>query len=1492
MVAARRFFSALFALFLLVLGGFQSGAVLAATTPTSDFIVNGDGSTVTHKTTGLTWKRCVEGQTWSGSTCAGVAQRIGWYTAMALGVNKGWGLPTKDQLLAIEETGHFAGEPVVNQTVFPNTPADYTWSASETSPFFATLVNFYIAGKIWDSSKEGSGYYVRLVQGGQILDPSATTSNYTINGDGSTVTNKTTGLTWKRCAEGQTWTGSTCGGTAQLYSWATAMSLGANGWGLPTKDQLVTTVDTGRATPYLNPTVFPNPACCWYWSASESAADPASAWYVDVGYGANVNVYGKPYQMAVRLVQGGPSVALVSLVGVTLTCPSIINSGTKGLCSATANYSDGTSKSLDNEINLIAWSTSNATLLNLSGPRLTAGLATSDTVVTISLKFTDNGVTKAGVANITVKAAGPLMTDLKASCPSTIDAGTSAPCTATASYSDGSSKVVSASWSSPVARTTLDIDSNTGILTAGNGSFNADTPVTISVFYVETTVFKSASTTVIVKPLAQVLTGLTATCTASTIQAGENAVCYATAAYNNGRFSGVTPNWTSSNAAVLSVGSGGKLVVGTPATDTVVTLSATYSEAGVSKSATITVTVKPAALVLTTLTVICPNTPMNAGSYGSCSATATYSDGSSRAVSPTWASMNITALVVNSSTGSLTAGKPYADTVVIISAGFSEGGVTKYTNVSVTVKAAPVLLFGLRATCQNTLNAGSSAVCSAIADYNDGSSTAVTANWVSSNPTALSVNGSTGSIVAGKPTADTVVTLSVSYSEGGVSKSANATVTVKATAAPTPLSSPTIAVTPASTAAPGTKMTISFSPVPNATWYKLCLGSMPGNYSNCGAVTSPSSFTMGKGNDFYMALKSVNGQGESSYSNELHLKAAPDALTSLQAPVISISPSATAAPKTPMSINLPAVQNATSYKLCTGKTAGNYTKCLPWTFPFNFTMPPGMDYFLSVKAVNGTVESGYSNELHVTSEQLGPRYVDAIVFPNSGNSIVSAQRNVVLWNKELITGNTVDIYYLKGSSVGIGSTPDWSVINGKLRVQIAKSQPNTGAFDFQYTGAKSKPRIIVVASSGAWSISKPTASQVETPVRVATPVDNDPKIYMTVDKSYYVKSDPMIISLATKIGANTQQSNYDLRLAVYPKNQPNDFYNYDGKSFKKNVEAIWPLWAGNTTTPEVPNWIPIELGFVWNGGTANEDYKFVVTLEDKTLGSVASANFTATYLGDVGVSGFKALSQADNRPELQGGPELGYIAGSIVDQADALKKEWAKDKIRTLGKATAWGYNLFTKNDVFEKVNEYVDVVKDLQDDFDSYEEDDDLRPYADNLLAMNMMLKLLELTQTGGYKVPSKELMDGAKKYFSAVSLNSKAVAGISGSINVSVEVNDDCFLRRCSSGLKAKLTLTPIDVCNGEMGNQGFGDCTKKTRDSPESIINSIIPSKQSEVTIDASDSIATFVDVPLGWHLVEVRRSDNDKVVHRETIFVDRSGVTHNVRVTNAAIKATKY
>jgi hypothetical protein len=152
---------------------------------------------------------------------------------------------------------------------------------------------------------------------------------YAINGDG-TVTDTTTNLMWKQCAEGQR--GDSCSGTADKYKWYAAMSkfgfgvsfAGHSDWRMPSKEELRSLVYCSNGTPqeeawdggcdgkddkggeYQDPTInliaFPNTASWWYWSSTEK--DASYAWDVYFGYGA---AYwdSRVYDYHVRLVRSG-----------------------------------------------------------------------------------------------------------------------------------------------------------------------------------------------------------------------------------------------------------------------------------------------------------------------------------------------------------------------------------------------------------------------------------------------------------------------------------------------------------------------------------------------------------------------------------------------------------------------------------------------------------------------------------------------------------------------------------------------------------------------------------------------------------------------------------------------------------------------------------------------------------------------------------------------------------------------------------------------------------------------------------------------------------------------------------------------------------------------------------------------------------------------------------------------------------------------------------
>lgn len=140
-------------------------------TPDSDFDDLGDG-TVRHKTTGLLWKKCLQG--WSGDNCeTGAEQTLNWQEALQAASTEDfaghtdWRLPNKNELLSIVENRCYA--PSINSNIFPNTDKGDHWTSTpmylDNSTEKATSISFQY-GDTGNYNISGARL-VRLVRGGR-----------------------------------------------------------------------------------------------------------------------------------------------------------------------------------------------------------------------------------------------------------------------------------------------------------------------------------------------------------------------------------------------------------------------------------------------------------------------------------------------------------------------------------------------------------------------------------------------------------------------------------------------------------------------------------------------------------------------------------------------------------------------------------------------------------------------------------------------------------------------------------------------------------------------------------------------------------------------------------------------------------------------------------------------------------------------------------------------------------------------------------------------------------------------------------------------------------------------------------------------------------------------------------------------------------------------------------------------------------------------------
>lgn len=134
------------------------------------FVISEDGNEVTDNTTGLIWRRNVEGMKITANGCSGSAtafnsdQASGWANNEASNSGKPWRLPRLQELLSIVDKSRC--NPAIDTDIFPGTPGSPFWSAPPIAgePAYAWGVNFDYGFVDYGSEHNSAGYRVRLVR--------------------------------------------------------------------------------------------------------------------------------------------------------------------------------------------------------------------------------------------------------------------------------------------------------------------------------------------------------------------------------------------------------------------------------------------------------------------------------------------------------------------------------------------------------------------------------------------------------------------------------------------------------------------------------------------------------------------------------------------------------------------------------------------------------------------------------------------------------------------------------------------------------------------------------------------------------------------------------------------------------------------------------------------------------------------------------------------------------------------------------------------------------------------------------------------------------------------------------------------------------------------------------------------------------------------------------------------------------------------------------
>ena len=252
-----------------------------------------------------------------------------------------WRMPTVKELQGIAHLG--SNGSTIDSRYFPNTPNSCALISCTTGGSFINPAAYYWSGSpdagnpgsAWHVSFATGGAYrsgrentrsVRLVRGaaaatpigaGSCTDttipPSNPDASYVDHDDG-TVTDSNTGLMWKRCSEGQTWSGGTCNGTAITFSWGSALSLatvanlgGYADWRLPNVKELRSLVEECRTGPAIDIAIFPNTPNSSFWTSSPFVIYSNDAWTVNFSDGSNFVYTNRADASVVRLVRAGES---------------------------------------------------------------------------------------------------------------------------------------------------------------------------------------------------------------------------------------------------------------------------------------------------------------------------------------------------------------------------------------------------------------------------------------------------------------------------------------------------------------------------------------------------------------------------------------------------------------------------------------------------------------------------------------------------------------------------------------------------------------------------------------------------------------------------------------------------------------------------------------------------------------------------------------------------------------------------------------------------------------------------------------------------------------------------------------------------------------------------------------------------------------------------------------------------------------------------------
>lgn len=235
---------------------------------------NNDG-TITDTVTGLIWQELDGGE-------MKIENAIIYCDTLNLAGYSNWRLPTAQESFSILNMQNV--NPAINATYFPNSGADYWWTAerqaNDSNKIWCTNAGGGIGNHPRTETISAGGtkkFHVRAVRDITPLDTIA--NHFTDNGD-STITDNLTNLIWQKfpIITNQNWE------QAIIYSENLVLA-NATDWRLPNIKELQSLNDESEIQPSLTTPYFQNLGVQKYWSNSSLPNQTSKAWYWDTQFG-------------------------------------------------------------------------------------------------------------------------------------------------------------------------------------------------------------------------------------------------------------------------------------------------------------------------------------------------------------------------------------------------------------------------------------------------------------------------------------------------------------------------------------------------------------------------------------------------------------------------------------------------------------------------------------------------------------------------------------------------------------------------------------------------------------------------------------------------------------------------------------------------------------------------------------------------------------------------------------------------------------------------------------------------------------------------------------------------------------------------------------------------------------------------------------------------------------------------------------------------------